>query len=125
MAANAAPKRQRNRAADHAGGGDEAGFFGDDVHRAALAAAVAGGAPGDLRHEPVDIRAFGDGMAVGAMAAVNEVVCAQQTANADGDGFLADAQMQQADDLPLGVERGGFFFERADEPHAAQEVDEV
>ncbi len=41
---------ERNGAADHAGGGDEAALFGDDMHRAALAAAVTAGAAGDLGH---------------------------------------------------------------------------
>ena len=65
---------ERDRAADHAGGGDEAAFFGDDMHGAAFAAAVAGGAAGDLGHQPVDVRAFGDGVTVRAMTAVNVIV---------------------------------------------------
>ena len=69
------------------------------MHRAAFAAAIAGGAAGDFRHEPIDIGALGDGVAVGAMAAVDIIVDSKQTAGADGDGFLADAQMEQTDDL--------------------------
>jgi pyruvate dehydrogenase E1 component alpha subunit len=83
-------QRQRYRPADHAGGGDEAGFFRDDMHRAAFAAAVAGGAPGDFRQKPADVGAFGDGMAMRAMTTVDEVIGAKKAASADGDGFLTD-----------------------------------
>ena len=62
---------------------------------------------------------------MGAVAAIDEIVIAQQTQRADGDRFLANAQMEQADDLALGVERRDFFFERADEPHAAQQIDQI
>ena len=64
------------------------------MHRAALAAAVAGGAPGDLGHQPIDVRAFGNGVAVGAMTAEDVVVVAQPAARAHRDGFLADPQVQ-------------------------------
>jgi len=115
---------QGDRAADHTGGGDEAGFFGDDVHRAAFAAAVASRAPGNFRHEAVDVGAFGDGVAMGTMTAIDQVVVAEQAARADGNRFLTDAEMKQADNLPRSVKRRRLFLEGADQPHAAQQIDD-
>jgi hypothetical protein len=48
------------------------------------------------------------------------IVVAQLAQGTDGDRFLANAQMEQTDDLALGVEQGQFFLKGADEPHAAQ-----
>src|SRR3990170_5160578 len=114
-------KSKWNGATDDSGGGDESTFFGGDVHRAALAGAVAGGAAGDLRHQAIDIRALGDGVAVRTMAAENIVIGLELRASTDSGSLLADAEMDQALNLTGGVERGNFFFKRADEPHPAQE----
>jgi len=62
---------------------------------------------------------------VRAMPAEYEIVLAQQTADADRDRFLADAQVKQADDLPFGVKRRDFFLKSANQPHAPQKIDEI
>src|SRR5262245_18791548 len=118
-------QREWNGTADDTGGGDESGFLRDDVHGAAFAAAISGGAPGDLSHEFVYVGSLGDGVTVRPMAAVDVIVGAQQAARTDGNGFLANAQMEQADDLPFRVKRRDFFFEGPDQPHAAQKVDNL
>src|SRR3972149_4642302 len=114
-----------NGATDDSGGGDESTFFGGDVHRAALAGAVAGGTAGNFRHQAIDIRALGDGVAVGTMAAENIVIEFELRASTDSGGLLADSQMKQALNLAGGVERGNFFFEGADKPHPAQEINQL
>jgi hypothetical protein len=38
---------------------------------------------------------------------------------------LADTQVEQTHDLTHGVERGDFFFKRANEPHRTEERDEL
>src|SRR5918995_763935 len=78
-------QRQRYRSTDHPGGSDEARIQRDDVHRAALAAAVAAGATGVFRHKPIYIGSFSEGMTMRAMPAEDEIVPAQQTADADRD----------------------------------------
>ena len=87
----------------HPCGSDEAGIERDNVHGAALAGAVSAGATGDFRHKPIYIRSFSEGMTMRAMPAEDEIVRSQQTADADRDRFLADAQVKQADYLSLGV----------------------
>src|SRR5688572_11733904 len=67
-------ERERYRSTDYPGGSDKAGIQRDDVHRAALAAAVAAGATGDFRHKPIDVGSFGQCMAMRAMPAEHEIV---------------------------------------------------
>ena len=116
---------KRNGAAHDSRRRNEPGVEGDDVHGAAFTCAVAGGAAGDFCHEPLNVGPLGDGVAVGAMAAENIVVGPQQAASSHSDSLLADTQVEQTHDLTHGVERGDFFFERANEPHRAEERDEL
>jgi hypothetical protein len=95
------------------------------VHGAAFTCTVAGGAAGDLCHEPLNVGPLGDGVAVRAMAAENIVVGPQQAASSHSDSLLADTQVEQTHDLTHGVKRGDFFFKRANEPHRAEEKDEL
>src|SRR3954462_4659869 len=61
------PQCQRDCAADDAGGGDESSVECDDVHRAALATAIARGPAGDFGHQPDDIGSLCDCMTVRAV----------------------------------------------------------
>ena len=90
-----------------------------------FAAAIAGGATGDLRHEPIDIGSFGQCVAMGAMTAEYEIILSQQTTDTDGNRFLANTQVKQADNLPFSVKRGNFFLKSANQPHPPQEIDKI
>src|SRR6188508_2040961 len=71
-------ERQRYCSTDHPRGCDEAGVQGNDVHRTALAAAVAARAAGNFRHQPVDIGSVRKRMTMRAMPAEDEIVLMQQ-----------------------------------------------
>src|SRR5713226_9811932 len=64
-------ERERNSAAHDSRRRDKACIHCDDMHRATFAGAVARRAAGDLRHEAIDVRAFGNSVAVRSMAAKN------------------------------------------------------
>src|SRR5689334_2835019 len=110
---------QWNRSADNACSGDKSCIDCNDMHPAALASTVAGGAAGDLRHQAADVRPFRDGMGMGPMPAENVIVPAKDAACADGNCFLADSQVKQANDLPRCVKRRELFLEGANQPHPA------
>ena len=74
--------RDRNAAGDHAVGAEHADGEIGDVHRAALAAAIAGGAAVELRHHARGIGALGDRVAVAAVIRRQPVVLAQIDAHA-------------------------------------------
>src|ERR1043166_8563552 len=95
---------KRDCAPDDSRGSDESGVHRDNMHRAAFPAAIARRAAGDFGHQPVDIRAFRDCVSVGPMTPENIIVLAQDATNTHGNGFLADSEMKQADDLPRGVQ---------------------
>ena len=115
------PQGQRHRAPHHAAGGDETRLRGHDMHGPALAAAVAGGAPRQLGHEPVHVRPLGDGVSVGTVPAEHRVIGVELAADPYRHGFLPDAEMEQADDLPGRVERGHLLLKGADHPHAPEQ----
>ena len=94
-------QRERQVAADDAGGAHEPVLDVDQVHGAAEAVADARFAPHQLRHQAVDWRALGDRVSVGPVAAVDRVVGAQLTAHRRRDALAADAQMDQ----PVNLER--------------------
>ena len=75
-------------AADDRVRAEVAGVGIGDVHRAALAFAVAGFLAEELREHPVGRRAFGEAMSVPAVRARDEVVLAKRFADAAGDRFL-------------------------------------
>jgi hypothetical protein len=92
------------------------------VHRAALAAAVPGVTAGQLGEHQAEVRALGDGVGVRAVPADHVVVAVERRAGADGDALLADAEVQQALQLPLGVQLGDLLLERPDPPHRVQQL---
>src|SRR3954447_1691951 len=89
-----------------------------DVHRAALALAVALLLAEQLAvHEP-HVGALGDAVAVAAMRGGDRVVAAQRRADADRDRLLADVEMSQARHLRREVELVRLRLEGADAEHA-------
>ncbi len=80
--------RDAGAAADDRVGAEVAGVGIGDVHRAALAFAVAGFLAEQLGKHPIGRRAFRQAMAVAAMRAGDEVVFPQRFADAAGDRFL-------------------------------------
>src|SRR5437867_3676071 len=91
------------------------------MHRTALACAVTSRAAGDLRHQSIDVRSFGDGMAVRTMATEDIIVLSELSTGSNRHRLLADSEMQQADNLPRGIKRRNFLLERTNEVHGAQE----
>ena len=96
-----------------------------DVHRAALAAAVAGGLAEELGEHAVDGRALGQAVAVPAVGAGDVVVPAQGFADADGDGLLADVQVRQPGHFRRDVQLVDLLFEEADLQHLLVQVQPV
>ena len=74
-------ERQRDVAADHAGGAEQPVVAIDEVHRPAEAVAQPRRAPHQLGHQPVQRRALGDRVAVRAMTAVEGVTVPQLPAH--------------------------------------------
>ena len=90
-----------------------------DVHRPALAAAVAVRAPEELRHHRPDVRALRDAVPVAAVGAGDEVVVREIEEGADRDPFLPHAGVGGAVDLALAEEGDEALLEGADAPHEA------
>ena len=82
--------RDRRTAADDAVCAEHAELHVADVHAAAFAFAVAGGAAVELREHAVELAAFGDQVAVAAMRAGDLIVVRQMHHHAGGDRFLTD-----------------------------------
>ena len=120
-----AAQRERDVAADDAGGAEEAVLDVDEVHRAAEAAAESAFAAHQLGHDALERRAFRDRVTVRAMAAVDGVVVAQLRADADRDRLLTRAQMDEAVDLVRAREPADPLLEDADPPHGAEELELV
>ena len=93
-----------------------------DVHRAALAFAIAHFLAEQFGEHQVHRRAFRQAMAVAAMRAGDVIVRAQRLANAHGDGFLTDIKMSQAGHQRAGVQIVDLLFEQADHHHAPVHV---
>ena len=90
-----------------------------DVHRAALAAAIAAFTPEQLAHHGERVGALGEGVAVAAMGREQHVVAGEVGADAGRDRLLADRGMDRPEDelLPQALERQ--LLEGADAPHEA------
>ena len=108
-------------AADHAVRAQHADAEVCEMHGAALALAVSGGAAVELGERTVDAGAFGEGVAVAAVGAGHVIVVGEVAAYAGGDGLLADVQVGGSDDLLADVRLDG-FLEPADLAHGGVEV---
>ena len=85
-------------------------FQVEQVHGAALAAAAAGRLAAEFGHGDFGGHALCEGVSVVAVVADDVVVGAQGGYCADGDGFFADVQMQEAADFALHVETSARFL---------------
>src|SRR5712692_2541313 len=94
-----------------------------DVHRTALAVAVAGLLPEQLRKHAVELRAFGDAVPVAAMRAGDVVVVVERRAHADGHGLLADVEMRQPRHLASAIQLVDLLLEMPDPQHAPVQLD--
>jgi hypothetical protein len=117
--------RDRDAAGDNAVGAQHADREVGDMHRAALAAAIAALAPVELEHHAGRIGALGDGVAVAAVIGGEPVVLAQAGADAGGDTFLPERDVQRTRDLACLVGGKRRLLEGADPHHRAIEVDEA
>src|SRR5439155_742350 len=89
----------RDPAGDDTVGAEHADAEIGDVHRAALALAVAGLPTVELGHHAVEVGTLGDAMAVAAMRRDDPVAATKRAADADRDRLLADIAMHDAVDL--------------------------
>src|SRR5262249_28156699 len=103
--------------ADDAARAHEADFGGEQVHAAASALGASRGAAEQLREDLPWRHALGQGMAMAAVGAEDDVVFSQVGADADGDGFLADIGVAGAVDEAGLVAAGELLFTAADEEH--------
>ena len=90
---HAGPHHMGNAAADDGIGAEMAQPHVGDVHRAALAGAIAVGLAGDLRHHALGIGTAGDEDAVAAVMGGEAVALLHRLADA-GHRFLADRHVQ-------------------------------
>ena len=88
-----------------------------DVHRTALAAAVALLLAEQLAEHPLDGRALRQAVAVSAVRARDEVVAPERLADADGDSLLADVEVRETWHLGRAVELVDPLFEGTDALH--------
>jgi hypothetical protein len=95
------------------------------VHRAALALRAAGVFAVILRHHLVHAHADGERVAVVAVGGDDVIVLAHDGHAANGDGFLADIEVEEAADLALLVASEAALLEAADAHHVAVEGDQL
>ena len=93
-----------------------------DVHRPALALAVAVDAAEQLGHHAPDVGALGDAVPVAPVVARHAVSRGQARAHAGGDGLLAHVGMHGPVDLAGHAQRDGPLVELADEDHRAEHL---
>src|SRR6266536_1936945 len=107
------------RAADDRVRAEVAVLVVGDVHRAALAAAVAGLLAEQLREHPPHVGALGEAVPVASVRRGDPVLATKRGADADGDRLLADVEMREAGHLRAAVELVRLLLEQADERHTA------
>src|SRR5438067_4777740 len=90
-----------------------------DVHRAALAAAVAGLLAEQLGEHPADLGSLREAVPVAAVRRRDPVLAPQRRAHADGDRLLTDVEMRQAGHLRAAVELVRLLLEEPDQRHPA------
>ena len=92
------------------------------VHRAAIALRAALDLPVELRHDPLDRRALGDGMAVRAVRRRDDVVALERGADPDRRRLLADRDVQEPGQLARAEPLLDLLLEAADQQHLAEEA---
>jgi hypothetical protein len=117
------PKRRArgdaHGAADNGVGAEIAVALVGDMHRAALAPAIAFFLAQQFAEHFLELGALGHAMAVAAVGGGDLVVVGQRLADAHGDGFLAGIHMRQPRHLGREVELVGVVLEGADADHLA------
>ena len=93
-----------------------------EVHRAAVAVRAALDLPVELRHDGVRVRAARERVTVGAMRRGEDVALLHRLADADGDGLLADIDVQEARKIAGAEALLHLLLEAADQQHLAQEL---
>ena len=121
---NAAPIGDRRTAADDAVRAEHAELHVADVHAAAFAFAVAGGAAEQFGEHAIELAAFRDEVTVTAVRAGDLVVVGQVHHHAGGDRFLTYIKVQGAGNLAGFHQLAGFFLEDADADHAAVNIEQ-
>ena len=91
-----------------------------DVHRAALALAIAGGLAAELGEHVFQLAAARDAVAVAAVGAGDDVVRPDRRARADRDGLLAGVNVGRALQDVAPQELEDLLLERADHHHATE-----
>ena len=128
--------RDGHVAADDAGRAQVAVLHVGDVHRAALALAVAARLAEHLGHHLVVVRllllvrlggrvAVRVAVTVAAVRAGDQVVVAQRGDRADGDGLLAGVEVRRALQDGLGQQAGDLLLQRANLAHLPQVVQQI
>ena len=115
-------RRDAGGAADDGVGAEVARLGIGDVHRAALAATVAGLLAEQFREHAVDRGALGEAVPVAAVGAGDEVVAMQGLADADRHGLLADVEVGQARHLRALVQLVHLLLEGPDLRHLPEHV---
>ena len=93
-----------------------------EVHRAAVAVAAALDLAVELGHDLVRVRALGDRVAVRAVGRGDHVAVLERAADADGDGLLADGDVEEPGQLAGAEALLDLLLEAPDEEHLAKEV---
>ena len=93
--------RQVVAAADDAVGAQHTDGEVRNVHAAALALAEAVLLAEDFCHHFIYIRSLGNAMAMAAVSTLNKICLAQCSADACGNGFLTDIQVNEARNLAV------------------------
>jgi hypothetical protein len=106
-------------AADDGVGAQIAVFLVGDVHRSALAAAIAFRLAEQLAEHFLELRALGDAVAVAAVGGGDVVCLFQRLADADGNRLLAGIHVREAGHLGRKVELVGIVLEGPDARHLA------
>src|SRR5262249_37326109 len=90
-----------------------------NVHRAALALAIARGAAKEFGHHFLDISALGNAMAVAAVRTGNIIGRLEVRTNGHSHGFLTNVGMQGPHDFALAGLVFRLLLKQADAPHAS------
>ena len=92
------------------------------VHRAAVAVRAALELAVELGHQLVRVRPLRERVAVRAVRRGDDVAVLERAADADGDGLLADRDVEEARQLAGAEALLDLLLEAADQEHLAEEV---
>ena len=119
LEAVARPGRLQDARPHDAAGAHEPDFRREEMHAAAASPRATGVAAEELGDEFHRRQALGQRVAVSAMRAEDDVVCAQMRTDADGDGFLPDVGVASPVDQPALMAARQLLLALPDELHGA------